>query len=188
VSWTNPKTWNVGEILTAANLNTHLRDNMAHLRNELDARGGVLGQNPIVRAWEPINRLGAPTGVTTTANIEYWVPVRITSETSIIKMGFYVQSGASGNVIAGVYDSASNVLRSTASTAVGAGVNLVSLTSALALTPGIYYAAAVFSAASVILDATRFTAAAATTQGSFALGTVTVVNGMTAALIWLSAD
>jgi hypothetical protein len=28
MAWTTPRTWTVGEILTAANLNTHLRDNM----------------------------------------------------------------------------------------------------------------------------------------------------------------
>lgn len=28
MSWTTPRTWTVGEVLTAANLNTHLRDNL----------------------------------------------------------------------------------------------------------------------------------------------------------------
>src|SRR5262245_10037005 len=27
MAWTNPKTWSVGETLTAANFNTHIRDN-----------------------------------------------------------------------------------------------------------------------------------------------------------------
>jgi hypothetical protein len=29
MSWTTPRTWVVGEVLTAANLNTHVRDNLA---------------------------------------------------------------------------------------------------------------------------------------------------------------
>lgn len=31
MAYTTPKTWTVGEVLTAANLNTHLRDNVAFL-------------------------------------------------------------------------------------------------------------------------------------------------------------
>lgn len=29
MAWTTPKSWSVGELVTAANLNTHLRDNMS---------------------------------------------------------------------------------------------------------------------------------------------------------------
>lgn len=32
MAWTTPKTWTVGEVLTAAGLNTHLRDNLNALR------------------------------------------------------------------------------------------------------------------------------------------------------------
>jgi hypothetical protein len=32
MAWTTPKTWNVDELLTAANLNTHLRDNLNALK------------------------------------------------------------------------------------------------------------------------------------------------------------
>ena len=32
MSWTTPKTWQVDELLTAANLNTHLRDNLNALK------------------------------------------------------------------------------------------------------------------------------------------------------------
>ena len=35
MAWTNPKTWNVLEILTSGNLNTQLRDNLIHLRKRL---------------------------------------------------------------------------------------------------------------------------------------------------------
>jgi hypothetical protein len=33
MAYTTPKTWTVGEVLTAANLNTHLRDNVSYLAN-----------------------------------------------------------------------------------------------------------------------------------------------------------
>lgn len=32
--WTTPKTWNTGEPLTAADLNTHLRDNLEYLKDK----------------------------------------------------------------------------------------------------------------------------------------------------------
>ncbi len=31
MTWTNPKTWNIGDVLTAADMNTHVRDNTLHL-------------------------------------------------------------------------------------------------------------------------------------------------------------
>lgn len=33
MAWTNPKTWATNELVTAANLNTHLRDNLLYLLN-----------------------------------------------------------------------------------------------------------------------------------------------------------
>jgi len=38
MAWTSPATWSVGQIVTAANLNTHLRDNLTTL-NPNDAAG-----------------------------------------------------------------------------------------------------------------------------------------------------
>lgn len=37
MSWTTPRTWVVGEVVTAALLNTHLRDNMIDVDSRLDA-------------------------------------------------------------------------------------------------------------------------------------------------------
>jgi len=37
VNWTPPKTWNTGEVVTAANLNAHLRDNLDYLKSRTDA-------------------------------------------------------------------------------------------------------------------------------------------------------
>lgn len=33
MAWTNPKTWTVGAILSASDLNTHVRDNLNELKN-----------------------------------------------------------------------------------------------------------------------------------------------------------
>lgn len=32
MAWTTPKSWSVGEVVTAANMNTHLRDNLQYLK------------------------------------------------------------------------------------------------------------------------------------------------------------
>lgn len=34
MAWTDPKTWSVNEVVTAANMNTHLRDNLDWLAND----------------------------------------------------------------------------------------------------------------------------------------------------------
>ena len=36
--WTTPKTWATNEVVTAANMNTHLRDNMAFLGSPPSSR------------------------------------------------------------------------------------------------------------------------------------------------------
>lgn len=38
MAWTNPKTWSVGETLTAANFNTHIRDNLLAVGEHLIVR------------------------------------------------------------------------------------------------------------------------------------------------------
>jgi hypothetical protein len=38
MAWTNPKTWSAGETLTAANFNTHIRDNLNALASHLVVR------------------------------------------------------------------------------------------------------------------------------------------------------
>lgn len=35
MAWTNPRTWNTGELVTASLLNTHLRDNLNYLYQEV---------------------------------------------------------------------------------------------------------------------------------------------------------
>lgn len=42
--WTNPRTWNVGELVTKAMLDTHLRDNLLHLKEKLDIALKLVGR------------------------------------------------------------------------------------------------------------------------------------------------
>lgn len=35
MTWTTPKTWGTGDLVTAADLNTHLRDNLAYLKTAI---------------------------------------------------------------------------------------------------------------------------------------------------------
>jgi hypothetical protein len=37
-NWTEPRTWNIGELVTKAIMDTHLRDNLKHLKERVDAR------------------------------------------------------------------------------------------------------------------------------------------------------
>lgn len=62
MAWTTPRTWAVGETLTAANLNTYLRDNTS-----------FLGSGPIVSV-----SAGAATTMTTAGT---WYPVAFNTET-----------------------------------------------------------------------------------------------------------
>ncbi len=36
MAWTAPRTWNVGDIATASNFNTHIRDNETYLKTQTD--------------------------------------------------------------------------------------------------------------------------------------------------------
>lgn len=37
MAWTTPKTWTTGELVTATDLNTHVRDNLSFLKTKVDA-------------------------------------------------------------------------------------------------------------------------------------------------------
>ena len=41
MAWTPPKTWTLGELVSAADLNDHIRDNMVHLKLIVDNNGKV---------------------------------------------------------------------------------------------------------------------------------------------------
>lgn len=46
MAWTTPRTWVVGEVATAANFNTHLRDNMNSLRGSVVVAGDAFPSTP----------------------------------------------------------------------------------------------------------------------------------------------
>jgi hypothetical protein len=39
--WTNPRTWSIGELVTKAIMDTHLRDNLNYLKEQLDLIGDL---------------------------------------------------------------------------------------------------------------------------------------------------
>ena len=41
MAWTTPKTWTIGELVTADDLNTHLRDNLSHLKVAVNDDGKI---------------------------------------------------------------------------------------------------------------------------------------------------
>ena len=43
MTWTTPKTWSFQEVLTAADMNTYVRDNSNHLLRTLGSNGAVYG-------------------------------------------------------------------------------------------------------------------------------------------------
>jgi hypothetical protein len=45
MAWTTPRTWYAGEIVTAALMNTHLRDNLNILKTNIDDDGNITGAN-----------------------------------------------------------------------------------------------------------------------------------------------
>lgn len=59
MAWTAPKTWVVGAVLTAADLNTHLRDNLAYLKGGAGTVTLDAGQN-VSGAVVATNNPGAP--------------------------------------------------------------------------------------------------------------------------------
>lgn len=57
MAWTAPKTWTVGEMCTAALLNTHVRDNLNYLKTEADrvddhSEGDVTGSRNLGTSYQ----------------------------------------------------------------------------------------------------------------------------------------
>lgn len=42
MAWTAPRTWSVGQLVAAAELNEQIRDNLAHLKLALDSAGKIV--------------------------------------------------------------------------------------------------------------------------------------------------
>lgn len=44
MAWTSPRTWNVGELVTKLIMDTHIRDNLNYLKEQLDLRLNIVGR------------------------------------------------------------------------------------------------------------------------------------------------
>jgi hypothetical protein len=45
VAWTTPRTWNIGQLVEAADLNVDVRDNLSHLKLLVDDNGKIPALN-----------------------------------------------------------------------------------------------------------------------------------------------
>lgn len=109
--WTAPKTWNVGELLTAANFNLHIRDNLLYLyeqasflqlgaRTTLGAAAATMGITGLDTSWEILRFLVGIRGTNAA-----------TSDTFRIRLG-----GAVLDTTAGNYGSYAHVVSTTTPT------------------------------------------------------------------------
>lgn len=144
-AWTNPKTWNVGDILTAADMNTYVRDNLSALMTL-----PVIGQ-PIISA---DTNLGANGGKFT----KVWLPAK--SYTTIeISIGT-----SAGNIDVAVYtDNAGApgtlLWHRGAMSSPGTGMQSVSISAGTPTTldittPGLYWVGIAGSNSSLAIGAT----------------------------------
>lgn len=125
MAWTNPRDWTAGEVVTAAIMNTHLRDNLLSIFN-----GGVSG----TPGWFKFGRMTSDqtknanttlinlTNLTfTVAANEVWIFLCLlrtaTNQTANIKFDSTVPSGAAG--IHGVIQQNTTAQQGTAGTTIG---------------------------------------------------------------------
>lgn len=102
MAWTTPRTWVVGEIVTAAQMNTHLRDNLNTLgRDTLHVHAGTTD-------WEAWYACGpaanfTPNAGVTAINTLFAVPFFPRRAGSIDRLAFEVTTAIAGNARAGIY-------------------------------------------------------------------------------------
>ena len=93
MAWTSPRTWNVGELVTKLIMDTHIRDNLNYLKEQLDTRLKAIGrQGGSATNWEtqgttdyvPAGPVKIQTGVSRIANVNtatgsnFWGSVTVT--------------------------------------------------------------------------------------------------------------
>ena len=86
--WTTPRTWLTGEVLTAANLNTHLRDNFEYAKSKLDAGPG---------AYQATNGALLSTSSTTFVDAGYSITWTATGAVCIAELSGQWTQSAGGN-------------------------------------------------------------------------------------------
>jgi len=106
MSWTTPKTWAVGDVLTAADMNTHVRDNMRWVGHA--STGGA----PMCRRYHNATVTGIATATDLSFNTDVFTPigfdpVATTGNTLIGKVSVGVSSGVQGMFVLGVHIRAS---------------------------------------------------------------------------------
>lgn len=86
--WTQPRTWSVGELTTAAIMNQHLRDNLDWLKSP------------------PLNAYTAPTSIaiTSTSLVDIMIPLTLTSSGGAFLVGFQACMSASTGSVNTVFD------------------------------------------------------------------------------------
>jgi hypothetical protein len=103
MGWTAPRTWTVGEVLTAGNLNTHLRDQLLYLKS---GAGASVGTSETTNSTTYVALATPGPAVTLTTDVAAWVALyaNLASDTgnSIALMGFNI-SGATTVAAADVY-------------------------------------------------------------------------------------
>jgi hypothetical protein len=94
VAWTNPKTWSVGETLTAANFNAHIRDNLLSVGPHLIARK-TSDQTVSTTTLTAVTTIVAPVLANEVWWLEWWL---IYSATSAEDMAFRFTFPTAGRV------------------------------------------------------------------------------------------
>jgi len=62
MAWTSPKTWTAGDVLTASELNQHVRDNLAYLKDEADGAAEELEDLSELATDGVLNKSAFPAG------------------------------------------------------------------------------------------------------------------------------
>lgn len=124
MSWTAPKTWAVGEVVTAANMNTHLRDNLKAIgdawaswtptwTNITVGNGAVYAQERVsgkTTDFEIVLTFGSTTSVTGAASVTLPVAPNGTARRAIDAVQYYDNSAAQRFAGWGEYASSSNLV------------------------------------------------------------------------------
>lgn len=96
MAWTNPKTWSVGELVTAANLNTHVRDNLNVIGEHLYARSTSNVDTANDATVNDDTQLFVPLSASVTYIWDAIIPFS-SPTTSLLRLTWTVPTGATGS-------------------------------------------------------------------------------------------
>lgn len=95
MAWTNPKTWSVGELVTAANMNTHVRDNLNNIGERLYARSTANVDTASDATVNDDTELFVPLSISRTYLWNAVIPLS-SPTTSLLRFTWTVPAGATG--------------------------------------------------------------------------------------------